>query len=205
MTLGEIIAITKDVLVAIAAATTAIVAVLGLKSWSRELKGKTEFEAARLLMKSTYKLRDELAYARSPFIRAGEFPEDYPGNMQENPPEREAQAWAYVYENRLSPVRDALQEFDTNLLEAEALWGGEIKQKGDDLRQCIVELHAAIEAVIEDKRNNGEDFKADREFAKSMRSQVSASRNSQDNQLNNKIKNAIDAIENQIQPHLNRS
>ena len=40
----EVVSIAKELLVSIAAATTAIVAVLGLRSWSRELRGKTQFE-----------------------------------------------------------------------------------------------------------------------------------------------------------------
>lgn len=58
MSFPEVIAIVKDVLVGVAAATTAVAAVIGLRSWSRELKGKAEFEAARNLARATYKVRD---------------------------------------------------------------------------------------------------------------------------------------------------
>lgn len=68
----------KDIALSGAAITTATVAILGLKSWSRELKGKAEFEVGRALILATYKLRDELKYARSPCTSGYEFPEDYP-------------------------------------------------------------------------------------------------------------------------------
>lgn len=43
MSFPELILVLKDILVGIAAATTAVVAIKGLRSWSRELKGKAEF------------------------------------------------------------------------------------------------------------------------------------------------------------------
>ena len=42
LTTLEIVSMVKDVLLGIAAATTVTVAVIGLKSWRRELKGKAE-------------------------------------------------------------------------------------------------------------------------------------------------------------------
>lgn len=205
MSPAEIVAMVKDVLLGAAAVTTATVAIIGLKNWSRELRGKTEFEAARNLMKVTYRVRDELQYCRSPFVSSGEFPSDYPGTMGNVSAEQEAQAWSHIYWNRWGPVREALQEFETHVLEAEALWGNDIRQKTDQLRQCARELQVAMEAVIEDKAQRGENFKADRDFGKQMRSTVSASRGDDDNDLNQKIKTAIDDIEQQVRPHLRRS
>ena len=79
MTLSEVISIGKDIFLAIAAAITAIVAVMGLRSWSRELKGKAEFEAARNLALATYKLRDALRECRSPFYEISELAGYNPG------------------------------------------------------------------------------------------------------------------------------
>ena len=70
MTTPEVITAIKDVLLGLAAATTAVVAVIGLKNWSRELKGKAEFEIARNMIRATYKLRNELQICRSPFYSA---------------------------------------------------------------------------------------------------------------------------------------
>jgi len=205
MTTPEIITVIKDVLLGFAAATTATVAVIGLKSWGRELKGKAEFEVARNLIRATYKLRDELQICRSPFISAYEFPEGYRGTLEKSSPQGEAQAWNHVYKNRWVPVWSAIQEFDSHTLEAEALWGKEIRTRTDQLRQCVRELNTAIEAVISDKAGEGNDFKADREFAKKMRSTVSASRDDEQNELSKKTATAIGAIEEQIRPHLRRS
>jgi len=205
MTTPEIITAIKDVLLGIAAATTAIAAVIGLKSWSRELKGKAEFEIARNLIRSTYKLRDELQNCRLPFISANEFPEGYQGALGSCSAQEEAEAWSHVYKNRWVPVWAAIQEFDSHTLEAESLWGKEVRTRTDQLRQCVKELHIAIDTLISDKANRGEGFKSDREFGKKIRSTVSASRDNENNELSQKIANAIKTIEEQIRPHLRRS
>lgn len=205
MTTPEIITAVKDVFLGIAAATTAIVAVIGLKNWSRELKGKAEFDVARNLIRATYKLRDELKNCRSSFINAYEFPDGYQGTVGKPSHQEEAQAWAHVYKNRWGPICSAIQEFDSHTLEAEALWGKEIRTRTDHLRQCVKELNVAIDAVISDKAGGGEDFRTDREFAKKMRSTVSASPNDEQNDLSKKTATAIGAIEEQIRPHLRRS
>ena len=104
MTMPEIFTAIKDIVLVIAAATTARVAVLGLKNWSRELKGKTEFKVSRNLIRATYKLRDEIQNCRSPFISDYEFPKEYKGSLGETSAEVEAQAWLFVYKNRWASV-----------------------------------------------------------------------------------------------------
>src|SRR5262245_66005117 len=104
MTAPELIAVLKDALLGLAAATTAVVAVLGLKNWGRELRGRATFEIARSLVKATYKLRDALTVSRSPLIRGAEFPEgtNAPGPSEAS--EVQAEAYAHVLANRWAPV-----------------------------------------------------------------------------------------------------
>ncbi len=51
---------------AVSAAVTAIIAYKGLDKWQKEIKGKASFDIARSLAKTTFKLRDELVFCRSP-------------------------------------------------------------------------------------------------------------------------------------------
>jgi hypothetical protein len=205
MSCTELITAIKDVLLGGAAVTTTVVAVVGLKNWSRELRGRADFDVARGLIRATYKLRDEIRSCRAAFIMAQEFPDGYCDPNRKSTPEDEAQVWAHVYKNRWQPVWEAIQEFDAQTLEAEALWGSEIRQKTDKLRECIAELNSAIYAVISDKASGGRDFKSDREFGKKMRSTVSASGSDQSNELSKKITEAVTGIEDKIRPHLKRS
>ena len=148
MNVKEIITAVKDVFLAIAGATTATVAVIGLNNWNRELRGKATFEVARGLAKATYKLRDEINGCRSPLVRGTEFPDDYDLASSRKTAALEAKAYAHMYSNRWAPVWSAVQEFDTHTLEAEALWGSVIRMKTDELRKVVRELNIAIEAAV---------------------------------------------------------
>lgn len=204
MTPVEIVTLIKDAVVALAAAVTGTVAVIGLSNWNRELRGKAAFEVARALARATYKLRDELRSCRAPFLSAGEFPEGYGGHLGQTSYREEADALAHVYGNRWKHVYEALESFDTNTLEAEAMWGATIREKTDSLRQCVRELRVAIDAVIENTAQRGENFKADRKFEKEMRSKVSTSSGAE-NPLTQRIESAIAGVESVIRPHLKRA
>ncbi len=204
MSTTEIITAIKDIALSGAAITTATVAILGLKSWSRELKGKAEFEVGRALILATYKLRDELKYARSPWISGSEFPEDYPQSSNERTPDIEANAYAHIYSNRWKPVAVTIQEFETQALEGEALWGKPMRDKTNEMKQCARNLQVSIDAFIHNKSEDGESFKNDREFGKSVQSEVWAA-NDDKNKLTIKISKAVTALEEEIRPHLKRS
>lgn len=209
MTVPEIIAAVKDVLVGIAAAVTAVVAIKGLNTWSRQLTGSASFDTARGLVRATLKVRDAIEAFRSPFIMSHEFPVGYQNIQSEHPPghsrnQAEAEAWRHMYNKRWELVLTAVREFDSSSLEAEALWGQEIRDATNKLRGCIVQIYAAIDAAIENKAEGGEIFSRDKEFGKKMRAVLSASPSSKDNELTQDIVAAISGIEGLVKPHLRR-
>ncbi|MBO2696781.1 hypothetical protein [Shewanella algae] len=204
MSTTEIITAIKDIALAGAAITTATVAILGLKSWSRELKGKAEFEVGRALILATYKLRDELKYARSPWYSGYEFPKDYPRNSDERTADIEANAYAHIYYKRWKPVAEAIQEFEAQALEGEALWGKPMRDKTNEMKQCARNLQVSIDAFIHNKAKDGESFKNDRKFGESVQADVWAANNDK-NKLTIQISNAVQALEEEIRPHLKRS
>lgn len=202
----EYIPVIKDISYIFAAIATGCVAIKGLQSWSRELKGKADFDVARSLIRSTYKLRDELRCCRSPFIRLDEFPEDYDRNKMTSKIEAEieADAYSFIYSNRWKPVETALQDFESQALEAEALWGTEFKSKTDALCHCAQDLWVALEADINNKASNGKNFECDPGYGKEIRSKIRATRYDKDC-LTSNIDNAINKIETEIRPHFKRS
>ncbi len=204
MSFPEVVSLLKDILVGIAAATTAVVAVKGLRSWSRELKGKAEFEAARSLAHATYKLRDALRECRSPFYDHSELAHYNPA--WEGPPDQaDANQYAYIYKNRFAPVLADVQQFDSHVLEAEALWGSEIKLKTDQFRACVQELSGAMMADVANRRSNGEDFKHDLEFAKQVAGKVTYLPDEESNEFSKRLRDAVEQIEGQLRPHLRRN
>jgi hypothetical protein len=202
MDVGEIITAAKDSLLGIAAAITAIVAILGLRKWREELRGRADFEVARALIRATYKLRDELELARSPFVRASEFPPNYKGAGNHTPKE-EADAWWHVYKSRWEPVGKALQELQAQVLEAEALWGSEARTKGEAIRTCAHNVFVAFQTIVENAASGGRDFESDREFARKVRAEASSA-SAKDNPLNERITKAVEGLEEITRKHLKR-
>lgn len=197
----------KDLALGAAALVTAWVAMQGLQKWREELRGKTDFEVARGLARATYKVRDELAACRSPLIRSSEFPADYkwPPSAQLQDHAADANANAHVYNNRWKPVIAALREFDAQRLEAEALWGPEIRKDAEALHKCATTVFVSIEAIIDNERAGGAHFEADKDFGRLMRSQAHASPAATDNPLSNEIAAAVAAIEGRLSRHLKRA
>jgi hypothetical protein len=199
----EIFSIIKDIALAAAACVTGYVAIVGLGAWQREIRGRANFDVARQLAKSVYVLRDQVSYCRSPFTAAQEFPSGYQGGLSNPTGKEEGDAWAHVYANRWMSVGKAVQDFDAASLEAEALWGHDVKVQWAELRGCVRELQVDIEMFIRDKYSDGHLFK-NTELAKTIESGVWDMK-SDDNELTKRINKAIAGIEAFLRPHLSRS
>lgn len=201
--MSDILSCIRDIIVSLAAVTTAIVAVIGVNSWRKELKGSSEFQTARNLIKSVYRLRDAIYDARSPLIRSSEFPPEYNLNNHKTKNDN-ADAYAHVFNNRWEFVAKAVQEFDVASLEAEALWFKESSNRTSELRQCLVEIRASTESFVSNAASGNQDFESDKKFGKSVRENVFSSRDSKDNKMNIKINNSIESIEEFLKSYIGR-
>ena len=65
---GEVITIVRDIAATTGACIASFVAIKGLRTWQRQLKGNSEYDLARKLLVSAYKLRDAIEGFRAPFI-----------------------------------------------------------------------------------------------------------------------------------------
>ncbi|MEQ5839125.1 hypothetical protein N0A02_06690 [Paraburkholderia acidicola] len=202
--IAVIVGIIKDVVLAVAAVVTALVAVRGVSGWLRELRGRTEFESALALMKATYSLREALFSCRAPLILAGEFPSGYSQVTDGSNAEKKGKAYAHVLGERWSAVVATLSEFDARSLESEAIWGKDIRDATESLRKDVNTLYAAIVSYIDDAYIGGENFKEDPAFGIRVRRDVFASRDASDNALSNRILSNIQRIEMFASPHLGR-
>lgn len=196
---AQFIAIGKDIILGLAAITTAGVAVYGVRSWKRELTGKTEFEAANRMLQALYKVRDNFFAVRSRYISGGEFPPEY-YQTQQRDNQLEGQAHAHIFKNRWVYLGKELQEFDSCAFEAEALWGPEFKSLVVQIRQCVRELQTSMDVLVQDYIDN---CNGEKEFIKKMRSNVFASP-PYDDELSVAFNAAVKAIEDQLRPHFKR-
>ena len=204
MTPLELATALKEAVLAGAACATVTIAYFGLSTWNRQLRGQADFDVARSLARAMYKLRDEVEIARVALVRASEFPPGYfEGSRSSKPASVEADAWAHVFTERWKPVAEAARDFEAATLEAEALWGAQVRERTQVMHACLRTLRTSMEAVVDNARSGGEDFKSDRDFGKEMRANVSARGDGSD-PLSQRIRTAIEGIEAVIRPHLRR-
>jgi len=140
----DVVPVMKDVILAGAAIVGACVAIRGLSTWNRQLKGSTEYDLARRLLKLIYRLRDAINQVRSSLMWAYEMPVPFEEEAQRMSSEQKhyyGLSRAYqdyglsrAYQARWQKVADIWSEIQAELLEAEALWGSEYKT---NLRQCF--------------------------------------------------------------------
>ena len=150
LTLFEIITLFKDVLLTCVGVTGAIVAVKGLGTWQRQLKGQSEYELSRRLLVTLFKYRDSIDCVRHPAIWAYEMP---------SPPEEEAEKMSKAqirfygtsnaYQARWNKVNAERTTLYTDLLFAEAIWGQQVKQLFKKLFDLEHELYTQIRQYLE--------------------------------------------------------
>jgi hypothetical protein len=140
----------KDLILASCAIVGAVVALRGLSTWRHQAKWQVEYNAARQLLRSVYQLREAIESVRAPFMSTGEMTLP-PGTAQENMT-REREHYLRVsnaYDARWERIRSARTEVSTNLLEAEVLWGREIRAAFMDLFNLVQDLSFAISDYLE--------------------------------------------------------
>lgn len=157
--------IAKDIATTIIGGMALCVAWQGLSTWRRQLKGNAEYDVARKLVLSAYKLRDALEGVRTPGIHPTEVAHALKetGTSLEGTDERTSrrvQAGA-VYQLRWRPVQDAKSELRLNSLEARALWGDEVESAFREANECVCKLWAAITVSREFERHEVQEDPAD--------------------------------------------
>lgn len=141
--------IAKDIVLSIAAAIGSYVAFRGLTNWTRQLKGGNEYELTRRLLKITYRLRDAIKGVRNPIMWRGEtpFPEGDDGRLA-SMAMRNFYGESREYQKRWSNVAEVRADLQTELLEAEALWGQEIHDLFEPIFKLQNELFVAVDLQL---------------------------------------------------------
>jgi hypothetical protein len=78
VTCTELVTLIKDLILCGAAIAGAVIAIKGLNTWKRQLKGQSEYELSRRLLVTLFKYRDAINGVRHPAMFGYEMP---------NPPE----------------------------------------------------------------------------------------------------------------------
>lgn len=173
---------------ALSAGTAAVIAVLGLNAWKKQLRGKNDYELARRYLRASYRIRDAMKSVRNPFIPV----EEINNALKERGPDQsrsdQKDATRAVYALRWKKVTEAGSDLELEMREAEVSWGVEALEIERDLEDCIKELFVAIKMFLDvDEIAPKRDIIYD---------------NGEQDEYNKKLKNAVTKIENYLKPHL---
>lgn len=120
----ELIKNIGDILATCASVGLLVIAVIGLRQWRAELRGRTELDAARSALKNILEIKYALVKCRIPLCFASEFSdrEIQPGETEIESRELNQE---YAYQKRISQLITAVLKFEATAIEAEVLWGEE--------------------------------------------------------------------------------
>lgn len=192
-----------DSVTAGAALAASIVAGMGLVTWRKQLKGRTEYDLARRMLKKTYRLREAVRAARSPMILGGEFAAASDANGDEDQqPSRSApddEAIAAVYDQRWKRVAKVRADLEMEVFEAEALWGTQETETAlQPLRGFLGRLFAVMSEHV--MRLRGGVHAADDERGIETRRRLLGG--GEEDKLGDHMEAAIEKVEEFLRPHL---
>lgn len=194
--------VTKEIVIALAAIISAIVAVLGINAWRRQLSGKASFDTMQELMSEVYKWKKIMITVRSAQIFTSEMHADSDHLSKEDGVATRADMYSHVLTERWCRVNESLGRIEAASYRAMALIGFEsLDSAVGELRGCSGEWLAAVDAYVADMRSGGDSFRKNPELGLSS---VAALWNRQDtsNHLSKRINNAVSKMESITKPYL---
>ncbi|MFA7350636.1 MAG: hypothetical protein WC009_07730 [Methylotenera sp.] len=205
--LAQFISITKDTALTVAAVVGGYVALKGLSTWNRQLKGGVEYDLTRRILKCAYRLREAIKGVRNPVMWGNEMP---------TPPESEASKMskeqvkhyglANAYQKRWDKVTEVRTDLQTEMLEAEAIWGRVIYEKFEPIFKLQQELFSSVHAYVSVcNPNESEQSRAAYQgIMKKQRDILYDLTSENPDEFTQDINRAIEEIESFLKPHLRK-
>jgi hypothetical protein len=153
----EIITIIKDIIITLAAILASILGVIGLNTWRRELKGKSQYLKAKEILNAVYKVREAFKYVRNPAIFSSEYPKELLDKFGSLKKEFRFEGNVQVYESRFKVLQEAFIKLEELNIDAQVEWGSEFQYVIDPLRKCRAELLITIQDFLASKKENYDD------------------------------------------------
>ena len=207
MTIAEItewISAAKEVIIGLSAVFATIFAYVGINTWRKELKGKAEYQLAKDVLKSVYKVRDAFKHVRHPAIFAYEYPEemrDYSGHLKR---EKDYEGTLYVYEKRWQKMDEAFRELEEHHLDAQVEWGSEFQNVIVKLRSCRAELLVTIQQMLDEKKNPQRVMRDKESMEKAFSILYDNGGNSEFDKFTPQIEAAVKEFEVWLRPHIKK-
>lgn len=194
----------RNIATGAAALLAAWVALEGLRAWRVQLHGKAEYELARRVLRAAFRVRDQIAHVRSPFVPIAETMQAYKDaglNPDEIDISRDSKRRdQLVYQRRWQPLASAISDLSLEMLEAEVLWGQTVRECEKQMHRCVGELNAALTLYVRDVHTDHRDPEKGAERMERQFAIVYAG--GPNDELTGKVDSAVKGFEDTFRPHL---
>ncbi len=128
-----------QILDSLAVIAAAAVAIYGINSWRREMKGRKEYELAEEVLSLFYEAKDKLSAIRNPLARVGEG-QSRKSNPKEKPEEKESFDRAYIVSERYQKIQGTFNKLFVLQYRFIAIFGRDKAKPFDDLSEIINDI-----------------------------------------------------------------
>lgn len=205
-TLSQVISILKDVAIGAASLTAAIVAIRGLKTWKLQLVGHEEYELAKRVITSAYKLRDSIQeLSRRKWIQNPKVEAEF--NLFETEEEIRLlliHKMQHDLAAQIAKVKEDKAEFGNLELEVETLWGWPLRDKCKGLLQ-MADLALELSDLVAFALSMGEIFAERREKGLNRDAEIAAAEENAEQKIAKLLPDKTRELEVLILPHLRKN
>jgi hypothetical protein len=168
------------------------------------LKGKSEYQKAKDVLKAVYRVRQGFAWVRTPWINSWEYPVEMCDEKGQLKAEFDYQGTAHAYTNRKRQLDDAMAELKDQTLEAQVEWGEEFQNVIEPIAMCYSELFIAVWDFVESKRNDLSRRLTPQEIKDRNAKLHYLGENNENDKFTSQINAAIQGYEKKLRPHIIR-
>jgi hypothetical protein len=139
--------VVKNIAPVIGATIASFVAVRGLNTWREQLRGKVKHDAATTLLGAVFHLREAINNVRNPYMSAAEISvsmQELGVDAQYGDEDWNRKSSGAVYQKRWSSIVDSMANLNVDAIEAEVIWGDDIKTILSPIRKQISDLNYSI-------------------------------------------------------------
>lgn len=200
-----IISYIKDLALATAAIITSYVAIYGLNTWRRQHVGQVEYNLARRLLKTSYEIRNAINQVRHPMIWSYEMIEPPENEKKYSREEKRHYGTANAYQKRWEKVQNSTNDLNTDLLEAEAIWGKEIYDIFKPCNDLKNELFRNIQDYLKlIDPNESDDLKEFIQKSRKKQREIMYDKLTDDDKYKRQYAEALTKIEKYLKPKLSK-
>jgi|GEM_PF-3065436 len=150
MSTTDVLSVIKDFVLMIGSGAGIYFAATNLNTWKRQLSGQSDHALARNLLVNLFKYKNAIERIRHPFISSVEM--GINEELDKNGGDLDKAQYigtVKAYTARWKHLNEVKAEFQTDIVEAHALWGAEFADVFKTLAPFEIQLHAALELFVQ--------------------------------------------------------